>query len=57
MVVHALNPSSWDAEAGGSQLLQGSHFYKASSRIARTIIQRNPVIKNQLNLKKNYTDI
>jgi hypothetical protein len=44
MVVHALNPSSREAEAGGFEF-KASLVYKVSSRTARAI-QRNPVWKN-----------
>jgi hypothetical protein len=40
MVVHAFNPSTWEAEADASLL------YKVSSRTAKDT-QRNPVSKNQ----------
>jgi hypothetical protein len=40
VVVHAFNPSTWEAE------FEASLVYRVSSRTARTI-QRNPVSKNQ----------
>jgi hypothetical protein len=43
VVVHAFDPSSWEAEA--------SLVYKVSSRTARAT-QRNPVSKNQKKKKK-----
>jgi hypothetical protein len=43
--VHAFNPSTWEAEAGGSEF-EASLVYRVSSRTARTT-QRNPVSKNQ----------
>jgi hypothetical protein len=43
VVVHAFDPSTWEAEAGGF----------LSSRTARAI-QRNPVLKNQ---KKKKVEI
>jgi hypothetical protein len=49
MVVHAFNPSTWEAEAGEFLEFQDSLVYRVSSRTARAI-QRNPVSKNQ---KKN----
>jgi hypothetical protein len=47
MVVHAFNPSTWKAEAGGF-LSSKSEFlvYRVSSRTARAI-QRNPDSKNK----------
>jgi hypothetical protein len=45
MVVHAFNPSTWEAEAEISEFV-ASLVYKVSSRIARAI-QRNPVSKNK----------
>jgi hypothetical protein len=42
VVVHAFNPSTWEAEAGG----EASLVYRVSSRTARAL-QRNPVLKNQ----------
>jgi hypothetical protein len=44
MVVHAFNPSTVEAEAGGISEFVASLAYKVSSRTARTI-QRNPVSK------------
>ena len=49
MVAHAINPSTWEAEAGRGR--QTSEFevslvYKVSSRTARAI-QRNLVSKKQ----------
>jgi hypothetical protein len=45
VVAHAFNPSTREAEAGGSEF-KASLVYKVSSRTARAI-QRNPVSKNQ----------
>jgi hypothetical protein len=44
VVVHAFNPSTWEAEA--------SLVYRVSSRTARAI-QRNPVSKKQNKTKQN----
>ena len=46
---HIFNPSTWKAEASGSPWVQGQpgFFYKASSRTARIVMQRNPVLKRQ----------
>ena len=44
VVVHAFNPSSWEAEAGGSLEFAASLVYRVSSRTARAT-QRNPVSK------------
>ena len=43
MVVHAFNPSTWEAEAGRSPEFEASLVYKASSRIARAVRHRKPV--------------
>ena len=49
-MAHAFNPSTWEAEAGAFTKLfcefEASLVYKASSRIARTVTQRNPVSKH-----------
>ena len=42
MVEHTFNPSTWEAEAGGSPSL----VYRGSSRIARAT-WRNPVSKER----------
>jgi hypothetical protein len=52
VVVHAFNPSTWEAEAGGFLSFKASLVYRVSSRIARAT-QRNPVSKNQT--KPNQT--
>jgi hypothetical protein len=39
------NPSTWEAEAGGSHEFKASLVYRVSSRSART--QRNPVSKDK----------
>jgi hypothetical protein len=52
MVAHAFNPSTREAEAGGSLEFEASLVYKVSSRTARAI-QRNPVSKNQKQKNKN----
>jgi hypothetical protein len=46
VVVHAFNPSTWEAEA--------SLVYRVSSRTTRAI-QRNPVSKNKQNKTKTKT--
>lgn len=46
MVAHFLNPSIQQTEAGGSLNLtefKASLVFKESSRIAKAVIQRNPV--------------
>jgi hypothetical protein len=60
VVVHAFNPSTLEAEAGGflSSRPKASLVYKVSSRTARAI-QRNPVSKNknkQTNKQKLFTN-
>jgi hypothetical protein len=35
VVVHAFNPSTWEAEAGGISEFKASLVYKVSSRTAR----------------------
>jgi hypothetical protein len=47
VVVHAFNPSIWEAEAGGFlSLTEDSLVYRVSSRTARAK-QRNPVSKKK----------
>jgi hypothetical protein len=47
VVVHAFNPSTWEAEAGRwISKFKASLIYRVSSRTARAT-QRNPVSKNQ----------
>jgi hypothetical protein len=45
MVAHAFNPSTQEAEAGGSEF-KASLVYRVSSRIARDT-QKNPVSKKK----------
>lgn len=42
MVAHTLDPSTWEAETGGSLEFEASLLYSASFRTARAV-QRNPV--------------
>jgi hypothetical protein len=55
VVVHAFNPSTWEAEAGrflsSRPELEASLVYKVSSRTARAI-QRKPVSKNKTKQNK-----
>ena len=45
MVVHVFNPSTWDAEAGGSLWVQGQTDLQTS--LGQPVLQRrNPVPKN-----------
>jgi hypothetical protein len=44
VVVHAFNPSTWEAEAGGFLEFAAILVYRVSSRTARAT-QRNPVSK------------
>jgi hypothetical protein len=46
VLVHTFNPSTWEAEAGGSLEFEASLVYRASSRTARAT-QRNPILENQ----------
>jgi hypothetical protein len=46
VVVHAFNPSTWEAEAGGSFEFEANLVYKVSSRTARAI-QRDPVSRKK----------
>lgn len=48
---HVFNPSSWEAEAGGSEI-KVSLLYRASPRTS-TATQKNPVSKNQPNKQKD----
>jgi hypothetical protein len=52
VVVHAFNPSTWEAEAGRSLEFKASLVYRVSSRTARAT-QRNPVWKKQKQKNKN----
>ena len=53
VVAHAFNPSTWEAEAGGSEF-EASLVYRVSSRTAR-VIQRNPVSKKTKTKTKKQT--
>ena len=44
---HAFNPSTWKAEAGKSLEFETRLGYKVSSKTARTVTQKNPILKNQ----------
>jgi hypothetical protein len=46
VVVHTFNPSTWEAEAGGSLEFEASLVYRVSSRTARAT-QKNPVSKKK----------
>jgi hypothetical protein len=48
VVAHTFNPSTWEAEAGGSLKIEASLFYRVSSRTVRAI-QRNTVSKKKFN--------
>jgi hypothetical protein len=52
VVVHAFNPNTWEAEAGGSREFEASQGYKVSFRTVKAK-QRNLVLKN----KQNKTSI
>jgi hypothetical protein len=53
VVAHALNPSTWEAEAGGFEF-ETSLVYRVSSRTARAT-QRNPVLKqNKTKFKQTF---
>jgi hypothetical protein len=47
------NPSTWEAEAGGSEF-KASLVYRASSRIPRAT-QRSPIFKKKKLIKKNVS--
>ena len=52
MVVHAFNPSTWEADRGRQiSEFEASLVYQVSSRTARAT-QRNPVSKNHKKKKK-----
>ena len=53
MVVHAFNPSTWEAEGGGFEF-KASLVYRVSSRTA-TAAQKSPVSKKKKNKKKQST--
>jgi hypothetical protein len=56
MVVHAFNPSTWEAKSRQISEFKASLVYKVSSRTARAT-QRNPVLKNQKKKKKGLSII
>jgi hypothetical protein len=49
MVVYAFNPSTWEAEAGRSQIseFKASLIHRVSYRTARAVTQRNPGYKTK----------
>jgi hypothetical protein len=51
---HAFNPSTWEAEAGGSLEFEASLAYRASSRIASLGYSEKPCLKKQKQKIKNY---
>ena len=51
MVAHDFIPSTWEAEAGGFLNLRPAWFLQSEFQTARAI-QRNPVSKNQVEIKK-----
>jgi hypothetical protein len=51
VVVHAFNPSTREAEAGGISEFEASLVYRVSSRTARAT-QRNPVSKKRKEMKR-----
>ena len=51
-MAHVLNPSILEAEAGDLCEFEASLVYKASSRTAKTVLQRNPVSKTNKQTKK-----
>ena len=51
-MVHAFNPSTWEAEAGVFLSLRPAGVYRMSSRTARAT-QRNPVSKTKKQKQKN----
>jgi hypothetical protein len=52
VVVHAFNPSTWKAEAGGFLSSRPAWSTKVSSKTVRAI-QRNPVSKKKKKKKKS----
>jgi hypothetical protein len=52
VVVHAFNPSTWEAEAGRFLSVEASLIYRISSRTA-WVTQRNPVSKTKKSKTKN----
>ena len=55
MVVHAFNPSTWEAEAGGFLSSEANLVYTVSFRTARAT-QRNPVSKNKQTNKQKVME-
>jgi hypothetical protein len=47
VMVHAFNPSTLEAEAGGSLEFEASLVYRTSSRTARERYTKNLVLKKQ----------
>jgi hypothetical protein len=54
VVVHAFNPSTWEAEAGGFSEFEASLVYRVRSKTARAT-QRNPVWKKKSQNPKQKT--
>ena len=49
-MAHTFNPSTWEADAVRSlSEFEASLVYRASSRTARAVTQRNPISINQTN--------
>jgi len=46
VVAHTFNPSTWEAEAGGSLEFKASLVYRVSSRTARAT-KRNPILEKR----------
>ena len=55
MVVHSFIPSTWEVGADRCEF-QASLSYKVSSRTARAVTQRNPVLNLPPQKKKRQTD-
>ena len=51
VIVHAFNPSTWEAEAGDLSEFKAGLVYKVGSRTVRTIAQKNHASKNKRQTK------
>ena len=53
--MHTFNPSTWEGDRQVSVEFEASSVYRVSSRTAKTVSLRNPVLKNQTKPKpKNH---
>ena len=55
-MAHAFNSGTWEAEADLSEF-EANLVYKVSSRTARIVAQRNPVLQNKQTKRKKSIHI